>query len=194
MEINNMEKTHELYYTDMDLNKLMEHKLRYLIYGITFLVFSIIMFILEYGQDGITTVLDSILSFAMFASMALGILYIIRAFTLKNSIKSDSAVINMINYSFKVDEDGNISYNKTFSFLRFYGIFVTILNLSLPIAYFAGMANSSYYSVDINAKWILATIVSVIMVGIPLFSIISLPNEKELYNGFEIREKIASKK
>ena len=189
MEINNIEKSHELYYTDINLNKLKEHKNRYLIYGITLLVFSIIMFILEYGQDGITTVLDSILSFAMFASMALAILYIIRALTLKNSIKSDSAVINMANYSFKVDEDGNITYYKTFSFLRFYGIFVTILNLSLPIAYFAGMANSSYYSVDINAKWILATIVAVIMVSIPFFSIIALPNEKELYNGFELREK-----
>ncbi|MCR5112354.1 MAG: hypothetical protein K6A63_00285 [Acholeplasmatales bacterium] len=189
MEINNIEKSHELYYTDINLNKLKEHKIRYLIYGITLLVFSIIMFILEYGQDGITTVLDSILSFAMFASMALAILYIIRALTLKNSIKSDSAVINMANYSFKVDEDGNITYNKTFSFLRFYGIFVTILNLSLPIAYFAGMANSSYYSVDINAKWILATIVAVIMVSIPFFSIIALPNEKELYNGFELRKK-----
>lgn len=189
MEINNIEKSHELYYTDINLNKLKEHKIRYLIYGITLLVFSIIMFILEYGQDGITTVLDSILSFAMFASMALAILYIIRALTLKNSIKSDSAVINMANYSFKVDEDGNITYKKTFSFLRFYGIFVTILNLSLPIAYFAGMANSSYYSVDINAKWILATIVAVIMVVIPFFSIIALPNEKELYNGFELRKK-----
>ena len=189
MEINNIEKSHELYYTDINLNKLKEHKIRYLIYGITLLVFSIIMFILEYGQDGITTVLDSILSFAMFASMALAILYIIRALTLKNSIKSDSAVINMANYSFKVDEDGNITYKKTFSFLRFYGIFVTILNLSLPIAYFAGMANSSYYSVDINAKWILATIVAVIMVVIPFFSMIALPNEKELYNGFELRKK-----
>lgn len=169
-----------LYYDDIDNTKVKEFKIRYLAYGILILVSSIVLFILEFNNKyGFSKTLDNIVSFSLFLNMALGIVFIIRVFTIKDRIKADT-LINISNYVYKEKPDGSLIIKPSFSVIRALHIVTIFMNVSIITAY--SRAIGLY---DSTMKLVVSFIFALIVFLLPIISIISLDNEKEIYKKIE---------